>query len=71
MSDRNNERRGYHLSCPTCGVRPFAPCRSLTKGKITDTHVARLDLYSPVSRALRENALRDMVPEGGYNVEDF
>jgi hypothetical protein len=37
--------RLYHLACPTCKARPFDPCRSLTKGKITDTHAARLALY--------------------------
>jgi hypothetical protein len=45
MSDRNNEGRGYHLPCPTCKAPAFAHCRSLTKGKITDTHAARLKQY--------------------------
>lgn len=28
--------------CTTCDAAPGEPCRSLTTGRVTDTHVARL-----------------------------
>lgn len=33
---------GYPNPCPTCGENPFQQCRSLTKGRPTDTHAARI-----------------------------
>jgi hypothetical protein len=32
----------YPRPCPTCGAEPYQPCRSLTTGRVTDTHHARL-----------------------------
>jgi len=40
----------YPITCPTCGVWPFQQCRSLTKGKRTDTHAARLHAEPSRSR---------------------
>ena len=34
--------RSYPDPCEKCGVGPFEQCRSLTTGKLTDTHAARL-----------------------------
>lgn len=32
----------YPVTCSTCKAAPFTPCRSLTTGRVTDTHVARI-----------------------------
>ena len=33
----------YPNICPTCGAKPFQRCRTLSTGRSTDTHQARLD----------------------------
>lgn len=32
----------YPNTCEKCQAAPFAQCRSLTTGKLTDTHVVRI-----------------------------
>lgn len=32
----------YDVMCPACGAKPEKPCRTLTTGRTTDTHAARL-----------------------------
>jgi hypothetical protein len=32
----------YDVICPTCGAFPRDPCRTLTTGRVTDTHAARM-----------------------------
>jgi hypothetical protein len=32
----------YGVPCPTCGADPGATCRTLTTGRTTDTHIARV-----------------------------
>ena len=29
--------------CPKCGAKRGAPCRTLTTGRVTDTHLARME----------------------------
>ncbi len=33
----------YPTGCDTCGAVVGDPCRSLTTGRVTDTHKARID----------------------------
>lgn len=33
----------YPRSCPTCKAAPYRPCRSLGTGRVTDTHLARIN----------------------------
>lgn len=33
----------YAQPCPVCAAGPFAPCRTRKTGRVTDTHLARLD----------------------------
>jgi hypothetical protein len=39
------------FQCPTCNALPQQRCRTLTTGRTTDAHKARLDI--PVTRQLR------------------
>jgi hypothetical protein len=32
----------YRRVCTTCGAQPCQPCRTLTTGRVTDAHAARL-----------------------------
>lgn len=45
MSQPETPRRGptgYKNPCRVCGAKPFEQCRSLTKGRKTDTHAPRV-----------------------------
>lgn len=44
----------YGVPCPTCGAGPYAPCRSLTTRRVTDTHAARWQ-SAPYPRPARPN----------------
>lgn len=33
----------YPVICPTCGAGPSRPCRTMSTGRVTDTHQARID----------------------------
>ena len=46
----------YSVPCPKCDAMPYERCRSLTKGKVTDTHMARL----VVERRKAEAAIKEM-----------
>lgn len=38
----------YSVMCPICKALPFAPCRTLITRRVTDTHLARIDVaYNP------------------------
>lgn len=39
--------------CPTCGALAGKPCRSRTKHRVTDTHIARLT--TPTTRTPEES----------------
>jgi hypothetical protein len=32
----------YGVACPTCKAAADQPCRTLTTGRVTDTHAARI-----------------------------
>lgn len=32
----------YRNPCVVCGAQPFQPCRTLTTGRVTDTHMRRV-----------------------------
>lgn len=34
---------GYPNTCPTCSAAPGQPCLTLTTGRVTDTHIARIE----------------------------
>jgi hypothetical protein len=41
----------YARGCPTCGAGPYQPCRTLTTGRVTDTHMKRLMGYHRTAAA--------------------
>lgn len=38
-----SSRPRYDVACPKCGVAAGQHCRTLTTGRVTDTHNARID----------------------------
>ena len=43
MMNRNPERPPFTVQCPVCKRRRGFACRTLTTGRITDTHLPRID----------------------------
>jgi hypothetical protein len=33
----------YNVTCPVCNAQPLTPCRTLRTGRVTDTHLARIE----------------------------
>lgn len=55
----------YTVKCRTCGAEPLAQCVSLTSGRVTDTHVARItDQYPLVPRQVRCENGHVTLPDG-------
>lgn len=45
----------YNVTCPVCKAEPKQPCRTRTTGRVTDTHMKRIDLqYLEHKRAYRK-----------------
>lgn len=38
----------YGVPCPTCKAGQDDPCRTLTTGRVTDTHVSRIEMRATV-----------------------
>ena len=37
----------YNITCPVCAAGPLLPCRTLKTGRVTDTHLKRIDVAYP------------------------
>lgn len=50
--------RGYSNPCVVCGARPMRPCRTMTTGRTTDTHMRRVNGEWPATVEDVRTALR-------------
>lgn len=42
----------YTVECPQCHAAPNQPCRTLRTGRVTDTHLSRIDKQYEGKRVL-------------------
>ncbi len=52
----------YRNVCPKCKARSFEPCRTLKTGRVTDTHLSRVDAANQLMNVMPRR-IKQAIPD--------